>query len=195
MAKFIPTPKTIDLRIAPDYTTNLAKLRVIYGSDKEIRKEYRRLQAAVDKRLKRMEAAGQGESVQARQLRQIPRISKLENMQQVAVKLNKAYQKLASPKYTLPGVRRSSQKRAETLIEKKRVLEGAVGSELDTLFRVVRRRGFLGVYGSDRVLQLYKSRQEAGKETNYTEQQWQGVVSALQRKIKAVDITATAAGV
>lgn len=195
MAKFIPTPKTIDLRIAPDYTTNLAKLRVIYGSDKEIRKEYRRLQAAVDKRLKRMEAAGLGESVQARQLRQIPRISKLENMQQVAVKLNKAYQKLASPKYTLPGVRRSSQKRAETLIEKKRVLEGAVGSELDTLFRVVRRRGFLGVYGSDRVLQLYKSRQEAGKETNYTEQQWQGVVSALQRKIKAVDITATAAGV
>lgn len=195
MAKFIPTPKTIDLRIAPDYTTNLAKLRVIYGSDKEIRKEYRRLQAAVDKRLKRMEAAGLGESVQARQLRQIPQISKLENMQQVAVKLNKAYQKLASPKYTLPGVRRSSQKRAETLIEKKRVLEGAVGSELDTLFRVVRRRGFLGVYGSDRVLQLYKSRQEAGKETNYTEQQWQGVVSALQRKIKAVDITATAAGV
>lgn len=195
MAKFIPTPKTIDLRIAPDYTTNLAKLRVIYGSDKEIRREYRRLQAAVDKRLKRMEAAGLGESVQARQLRQIPRISKLENMQQVAVKLNKAYQKLASPKYTLPGVRRSSQKRAETLIEKKRVLEGAVGSELDTLFRVVRRRGFLGVYGSDRVLQLYKSRQEAGKETNYTEQQWQGVVSALQRKIKAVDITATAAGV
>lgn len=195
MAKFIPTPKTIDLRIAPDYTTNLAKLRVIYGSDKEIRKEYRRLQAAVDKRLKRMEAAGLGESVQARQLRQIPRISKLENMQQVAVKLNKAYQKLSSPKYTLPGVRRSSQKRAETLIEKKRVLDGAVGSELDTLFRVVRRRGFLGVYGSDRVLQLYKSRQEAGKETNYTEQQWQGVVSALQRKIKAVDITATAAGV
>lgn len=195
MAKFIPTPKTIDLRIAPDYTTNLAKLRVIYGSDMEIRREYRRLQAAVDKRLKRMEAAGLGESVQARQLRQIPRISKLENMQQVAVKLNKAYQKLASPKYTLPGVRRSSEKRAETLIEKKRVLEGAVGSELDTLFRVVRRRGFLGVYGSDRVLQLYKSRQEAGKETNYTEQQWQGVVSALQRKIKAVDITATAAGV
>jgi hypothetical protein len=195
MPKFIPTPKTIDLRIAPDYTTNLAKLRVIYGSDKEIRKEYRRLQAAVDKRLKRMEAAGLGESVQARQLRQIPRISKLETMQKVAVKLNKAYQNLASPKYTLPGVRRSSEKRAETLVEKRRVLEGAVGSELDTLFRVVRRRGFLGVYGSDRVLQLYKSRQEAGKETNYTEQQWQGVVSALQRKITAVDITATAAGV
>ena len=173
MARFIPTPKTIDLRIAPDYTPNLAKLRVIYGSDKEIRKEYRRLQAAVDKRLKRMEAAGLGESVQARQLRQIPRIRKLENMQQVAVKLNKAYQKLASPKYTLPGVRRSSEKRAETLIKKKRVLEGAVGSELDTLFRVVRRRGFLGVYGSDRVLQLYKSRQEEGKETDYTEKQWQ----------------------
>lgn len=195
MARFIPKPKTINLRIAPDYTTNLAKLRVIYGSDMEIRREYRRLQAAVDKRLKRMEAAGLGESVQARQLRQIPRISKLENMQQVAVKLNKAYQKLNSPKYTLPGVRASSEKRAETLIKQGRVAEGAVGSELDTLFRVVRRRGFLGVYGSDRVLQLYKDRQEKGRPTDYTEQQWQGVVSALQVKLKAVDITATAAGV
>lgn len=195
MPKFVPKPKTIDLRIAPDYTPNLAKLRVIYGSDREIRREYRRLQAAVDKRLRRMEAAGLGESVQAKQLRQIPRISKLETMQQVAVKLNKAYQKLSSPKYTLPGVRASSEKRIQTQIERGTLDRGSVGTEIDTLFRVARRRGFLGQYGSDRVRQLYRERQRKGSPTDYTERQWQGVISALQRKLNAVDITATGSGV
>ncbi len=58
MPKFVPTPKTIRLEPSVKYPPNLEKLRIIWGSDAAIRKEYRRLQAAVDKRMKRFIQAG-----------------------------------------------------------------------------------------------------------------------------------------
>ena len=151
MAKFIPKPKTIDLRIAADYTRNLSKLRTIYGSDTEIKREYRRLQAAVSKRLKREIEAGFGESPYARELSKIKPVKQLSGMEAVARELNRAYTKLTDPRYTLAGIREWRAKGLKTMIDKGMVLPGASRDELDVLFRAARRRGFLAEYGSQRV--------------------------------------------
>lgn len=183
MSKFIPKPKQIDLRIAADYTRNLSKLRVIYGSDTEIKREYRRLQAAVSKRLKREIEAGYGESPYARELSKIKPVKQLSGMEAVARELNRAYTKLTDQRYTLAGIREGEKKAVETMVNKEMVLEGATGPELKALFRAARRRGFLAEYGSQRVTEIYRTRQEKGKPTNYTDKQWQGVLTAAQVKI------------
>lgn len=183
MAKFIPTPKTIDLRIAADYTRNLSKLRVIYGSDTEIKREYRRLQAAVSKRLKREIEAGFGESPYARELSKIKPVKQLSGMEAVARELNRAYSKLSDPRYTLAGIREGRRKALETMEAKGMVLPGASISELDALFRAARRRGFIEQYGSDKVNEISRTRQQQGRKTDYTDRQWQGVLSAAQVKL------------
>ena len=183
MAKYIPKPKQIDLRIAADYTRNLSKLRVIYGSDTEIKREYRRLQAAVSKRLKREIEAGYGESPYARELSKIKPVKQLSGMEAVARELNRAYTKLTDQRYTLAGIREGRAKGLKTMIDKGMVLPGASRDELDTLFRAARRRGFIEQYGSDKVNEIYRTRQEKGLDTNYTDKQWQGVLSAAQVKL------------
>lgn len=194
MPKFVPTPKTIRLEPSVKYPPNLEKLRIIWGSDAAIRKEYRRLQAAADKRMKRFIQAGFGKTPYVRELKSIKRVSQLGSMQEVARQLAKASQKLRDKRYTLSGIRKSQEQGLQKMIEKGMIKpESATGkkptrAELDALFEAARRRGFLQQYGSDEVLDIYRTRQEQGRETDYTRQQWQGPLSAMQRKLDAANV-------
>ncbi len=194
MPKFIPTPKTIRLEPSVKYPPNLEKLRIIWGSDAAIRKEYRRLQAAVDKRMKRFIQAGFGKTPYVRELKSIKRVSQLGSMQEVARQLAKASQKLRDKRYTLAGIRKGREKAIQTMVEKGLILaEDIYGKkptrdEQDVLFMTARKRGFLRQYGSERVSEIYRTRQRRGAETNLTPQQWQGPISTMQRKLDAAQV-------
>lgn len=193
MARFIPEPRKIRLEPATKYPLSIQKLRIIWGSDAAVRREYRRLQAAVDKRLKRAEAAGYGRTAYAREMRRVKRISKLESMEDVARALNTASRILRDKRYTLQGIRKGQESGVRKLEEQGAILpsekpRSITRAELDTLFEAARKRGFLQQYGSDEVADLYKTRQESGKPTDYSLQQWQGPLSAIQRKLDAVNI-------
>lgn len=192
MARFIPKPKLIRLAPATHYPPSLAKQRTIWGSDAAIRKEYRRLQAAIDKRLKRAEAAGFGKTALAREMRSIKRISKINDMGKVATLLNKAYRILRDQRYTLEGIRKSASTRLDKLINKGFVLpEDKYGNapsqaSVDALFAAAKRRGYLGDYGSDKVYEIYREYQEEGNE-ELNEEQWYAILQ-MHEKMDAWEV-------
>ena len=193
MSRFIPEPRKIRLEPATHYPARIESLRLVWGSDAAIRKEYRRLQAAVDKRLKRAEAAGYGKTAYAKEMRRVPRISNLQSMSEVARALNVASRILRDKRYTLSGIRKGQEKGVMQMEHRGMIMpteqpRSVTRAELDTLFEAARKRGFLEQYGSDEVATLYNERQKTGKSTAYTLQQWQGPLSALQRKLDAVNI-------
>lgn len=189
--KFIPTPKKITLRSVGYYAPSLRWLRGLYGSDAAIRKEYRRLQAAIDKRYKRAVKAGYGETPVAREMAKVVRISQLRDMQDVVYMLNKAYGQLTRETFTLAGIRESRRKAMQTMVDRGQILSGTEAGttppsegSLDVLFMVARKRGYLAEYGSQEVYTLYKARQEKGKAVYENAQQWQGVVTARQVQLQ-----------
>lgn len=192
MARFIPKPKQINLAPATHYPPSLAKQRTIWGSDAAIRKEYRRLQAAVDKRLKRAEASGFGKTALAREMRSIKRISKINDMGKVSTLLNKAYRILRDQRYTLEGIRKSASTRLEKLKSKGFILpEDSRGREpsqasVDALFAAAKRRGYLGDYGSDKVYEIYREYQEKG-DAELNEEQWDAILQ-MHEKMDAWEV-------
>lgn len=180
-----PEPRRIKLRPAGEYAPSLSWMRGIYGSDAEIRKEYRRLQYAIDKRIKRAEAAGYGATAQVQAMRSIVRISELESMQEIVYRLNKAYRYLSNDKYTLKGIRESRKQATQTMIERGLLEKGALEGEVDTLFAVARKRGFIEKYTSEQIAAAYRNRQASGGKTDLNQKQWNVVLSTLGRKIGA----------
>lgn len=191
--RFIPEPRKIKLLEPQMYSNNLGRLRKLYGSDVEIRREYRRLQAAIDKRLKRLQKAGFGDSYQARELARLPRIGQLKDMGQVALKLNLAYRRLSDPRYTLPGAREARNKASATMVSKGMILPTAgasSGEEINTLFAVARSRGYLPILTSERILEIYRKRQEKGEDTDLDADEWGEVLEDLAEKIQAIEVEA-----
>lgn len=166
-----------------DYAPSLRLQLKRWGSDQAIRTEYRRLQAAVDKRLKRAEAAGYGETPYAREMRKITRIKEVDTMANVSRLMSRAYHILNDQRYGLKGIRAGRQKGLNKMIERGMVLEGASRDDLDVLFLVARKRGFLEQYGSQKINELYRTRQQNGKNTNLTARQWWAELARMQSKI------------
>lgn len=173
---------------SPDILT-----RAYQGNMAAARREYGRLRSMLMKRGKRMKKAGYGESVQVREIGKLKPLKEIKTTEELARLTAKAYRQATSEKYTVKGVG-ASYSRAEGKIMER---FGYLGlkyvhkSEINVLFEVARKSGFLGEYGSEQVVRIYADKQNAenknARRTDVTKDTWRKVVTETWERIKGFE--------
>lgn len=145
------------------YAPSYRKLQKTYGSESAIRAEYRRVQAVIEKRWIRAQAAGYGSREVTKAMGAMKPISQITSNRELAQALSKAYKILSSPSYTLKGQREARFRAIETQIKNKQLEPGASQTDVDLLFESARKRGTLQQYGSREVQRAYRERQKSSR--------------------------------
>ena len=166
------------------YQPNYRKLVKEYGSESEVRAEYRRLYDIIHKREVRATEAGFGGRLVTGEMRKIKKISEVGSNSELARQLSKAYRQLTKESYTLKGQRESGQKALQTMIKHGQVLPGAKKEDLDAVFQRARKSGFLKAYGSAKTQEIYRNRQKKGLETSLSDRQWGRILSREAQRVR-----------